>query len=177
MDPKNVFSQKSPIFWNFEASSRILTSNRSFCPAPIYRDIYFALKCLPAQCATQDRVPTSLRDKGDGETDPTKIRYRMKIFAKLSKTFKGQSTCKLHCIRKFFKTLSSRNVSWICILKKLKTYWDNDSAFWKGNIHNSDSDKDIFWWLNQTNLFWPILQLNNVLHFDHIEIPRIISFW
>ena len=100
----------------------------------------------------------------------------MKVFAKLSKTFKGQSTCKLHCIRKFFKTLSSRNVSWICILKKLKTYWDNDSAFWKGNIHNADSDKDIFWWLNQTNLFCPILQLNNVLHFDHIEIPRIILF-
>ena len=110
----------------------------------------------------------------DGETD--QIRYRMKVFAKMSKTFKGQSTCKLHCIRKFFKTLSSRNVSWICILKKLKTYWDNDSAFWKGNIHNADSDKDIFWWLNQTNLFWPILQLNNVLHFDHIEIPRIILF-
>ena len=112
--------------------------------------------------------------RGGGETD--RIRYRMKVFAKLSKTFKGQSTCKLHCIRKFFKTLSSRNVSWICILKKLKTYWDNDSAIWEGNIHNADSDKDIFWWLNQTNLFWPILQLNNVLHFDHIEIPRIILF-
>ena len=26
------------------------TSNRSFWPPPIYRDINFVLKCLPAQC-------------------------------------------------------------------------------------------------------------------------------
>ena len=48
---KNVFSQKFPIFLTFETSSWILTSNRSFWPAPMYRDINFVLKCLPAQCA------------------------------------------------------------------------------------------------------------------------------
>ena len=52
MDPKKHFFLKNPPgFLAFETSSCILTSNRSFWPAPIYRDINFVLKCLPERCA------------------------------------------------------------------------------------------------------------------------------
>ena len=44
------FLKISPFFLNSETSSWILTSNRSFWPEPIYWDINFVLKCLPAQC-------------------------------------------------------------------------------------------------------------------------------
>ena len=44
---KNVFSQKGPIFWTFETTFWILTSNRPFWPVPIYWDINFVLMCLP----------------------------------------------------------------------------------------------------------------------------------
>ena len=50
MDPKNVFSQKSPGFLAFETSSSNLTSNRPFGLKQIYRDIKFVLKRLPGQC-------------------------------------------------------------------------------------------------------------------------------
>ena len=51
MDPKKRFFLKNPPgFWTFETSSWILTSNRPFWSAPIYRDINFVLKCLPARC-------------------------------------------------------------------------------------------------------------------------------
>ena len=46
-----TFFLKNPLgFLAFETSSSILTSNRSFWPAPIYRDINFVLKCLPERC-------------------------------------------------------------------------------------------------------------------------------
>ena len=47
---KNVFLKNPPGFSAFETSSCILTSNRSFWSAPIYRDINFVPKCLPEQC-------------------------------------------------------------------------------------------------------------------------------
>ena len=51
MDPKKRFFLKNPPgFSAFETSSWILTSNRPFWLAPIYWDINFVLKCLPARC-------------------------------------------------------------------------------------------------------------------------------
>ena len=62
MDPKKGFFAKIPQgFLAFETSSCILTSNRSFWPAPIYRDINFVLKCLPE--------PFAEDDDDDGEDD------------------------------------------------------------------------------------------------------------
>ena len=51
MNPKKRFFLKNPPgFSAFETSSSNLTSNRPFGLEPIYRDINFVLKCLPAQC-------------------------------------------------------------------------------------------------------------------------------
>ena len=38
-----------PVFWTFETSSLIFTSHWLFWPEPIYWDINFVLKCLPAR--------------------------------------------------------------------------------------------------------------------------------
>ena len=51
MHPKKPFLlNKGPFFLTFETSSWIPTSNRFFWPEPIYWDINFVLRCLPAQC-------------------------------------------------------------------------------------------------------------------------------
>ena len=46
-----LYLQKYPNFWTFETISWIPASNRFFWLEPIYWDINFGLKCLPAQCA------------------------------------------------------------------------------------------------------------------------------
>ena len=60
---KTFFLKNPPRFWTFETSLWILTSNRSFWPAPIYRDINFVLKCLPEQCecVSSDRKNQNIR--------------------------------------------------------------------------------------------------------------------
>ena len=50
---KTFFLKNPPGFSAFETSSSNLTSNRPFGLEPIYRDINFVLKCLPARCASQ----------------------------------------------------------------------------------------------------------------------------
>ena len=71
MDPKKHFFLKNPPgLWTFETSSSNLTSNRPFGLEPIYRDINFVLKRLPAQCVWR-RLPESAWTRGQqNQTKP-----------------------------------------------------------------------------------------------------------
>ena len=70
MDPKNVFSQKSPRIFSFWNKFLNPHKNRPFGLEPIYRDINFVLKRLPSQCVWR-RLPESAWTRGQqNQTKP-----------------------------------------------------------------------------------------------------------
>ena len=53
MDPKKKFLKKGPFFELMKPVPESPHQTVCFGPEPIYRDIDFVLKCLPAQCGTR----------------------------------------------------------------------------------------------------------------------------